>query len=68
MEDRRSSIGRHRSTVELKTWKRRQHYELFRKYRQPFFSLTVEVDVTTLWDRSRATAGPHFSSHRSISC
>lgn len=46
--------------VDLGRWKRREHYELFRKYRQPFFSATVEVDVTRVWNRCRKPAGPPF--------
>lgn len=46
--------------VHLRSWGRRAHYELFRKYEQPFFSVTVEVDVTRLWNRSRKPDGPPF--------
>jgi len=28
-------------SIDLRTWKRRQHYELFRRYAQPFFSVCV---------------------------
>jgi chloramphenicol O-acetyltransferase type A len=35
--------------VDLKNWKRREHYELFRKYEQPFFSVTVDLDVASVW-------------------
>ena len=47
-------------SIDVKAWKRRAHYELFRKYEQPFFSVTVDVDVTTLWNRSRQPRGPSF--------
>jgi chloramphenicol O-acetyltransferase type A len=46
--------------VDLKTWKRRDHYELFRKYEQPFFSVTVDVDVTRVWKYCRRPAAPSF--------
>ncbi|HKY21822.1 MAG TPA: CatA-like O-acetyltransferase [Vicinamibacterales bacterium] len=47
--------------VDLKSWKRRAHYELFKTYSQPFFSVTVDVDVTSLWNRCRRRpAGPSF--------
>jgi chloramphenicol O-acetyltransferase type A len=32
----------------------------FRKYAQPFFSVTVEVDVTRIWDASRTRGAPSF--------
>ncbi len=46
--------------VDLKTWKRRDHYELFRKYKQPFFGVTIDVDVTPVWKRCRKPGGPSF--------
>lgn len=46
--------------VDLETWKRRDHYRLFRRYKQPFFSLTVDVDVTPVWNRSRKPGAPSF--------
>ena len=39
--------------IDLRTWKRRDHYLWFRKYEHPFFSVTVDVDVTAAWNASR---------------
>jgi chloramphenicol O-acetyltransferase type A len=46
--------------INLKTWKRRDHYRWFRRYAQPFFSVTVDVDVTRVWNKSRARGAPSF--------
>ena len=46
--------------IDLATWKRREHYRHFRGYRQPFFSVCVNVDATRLWRLSRAQDGPPF--------
>lgn len=46
--------------IDLKTWKRRDHYVWFRKYAQPFFSVTVDVDVTRVWHASRKRGAPSF--------
>jgi chloramphenicol O-acetyltransferase type A len=46
--------------IDLASWKRREHYEHFRTYRQPFFSICVEMDATQLWRRSKAAGGPPF--------
>jgi chloramphenicol O-acetyltransferase type A len=46
--------------IDLKNWKRRDHYEWFRKYAQPFFSVTVDVDVTSVWSASRKRGAPSF--------
>jgi chloramphenicol O-acetyltransferase type A len=35
--------------VDVAAWKRREHYALFRGAAQPFFSVTVDVDITLLW-------------------
>jgi chloramphenicol O-acetyltransferase type A len=47
-------------SIDLRTWKRRQHYELYRPYAQPFFSVCVDIDVTSLWRRTKASGGPPF--------
>ena len=46
--------------IDLKNWKRRDHYLWFRKYAQPFFSVTVDVDVTSAWNASRKRGAPSF--------
>jgi chloramphenicol O-acetyltransferase type A len=34
--------------IDLKTWKRKDQYDLFKTYEDPFFNLTANVDVTNL--------------------
>jgi chloramphenicol O-acetyltransferase type A len=46
--------------IDLKTWKRREHYRLFRKYERPCFSVTVDVDVTRIWKQCRKRGSPSF--------
>lgn len=46
--------------IDLKTWNRRELYRLFRSYEQPFFSVTVDVDVTAVWKQCRTPQGPSF--------
>jgi chloramphenicol O-acetyltransferase type A len=46
--------------IDLRAWKRRDHYLWFRKYEQPFFSLTLDVDVTAAWRASRRRGAPSF--------
>jgi chloramphenicol O-acetyltransferase type A len=46
--------------IDLRKWKRRDHYLWFRKYEQPFFSVTVDVDVTAAWNASRRRAESSF--------
>ena len=46
--------------IDLRTWKRRDHYLWFRKYERPFFSVTIDVDVTRAWNASRKRGAPSF--------
>lgn len=46
--------------IDLSTWKRRDHYLWFRNYEKPFFSVTADVDVTTVWNASRKRGAPSF--------
>lgn len=46
--------------IELTTWKRRQHFDLYRDAVSPFFSVTVNVDVTSLWERRRKDRDASF--------
>ena len=46
--------------IDVRKWKRRDHYLWFRKYEQPFFSITADVDVTAGWNASRRRAAPSF--------
>jgi chloramphenicol O-acetyltransferase type A len=46
--------------IDVRRWKRREHYLWFRKYEQPFFSVTVNVDVTAVWNMSRQGGAPSF--------
>jgi chloramphenicol O-acetyltransferase type A len=46
--------------LDLQTWRRREHYELFRAAVQPFFAMTVELDVTRLRDRCDGPDKPSF--------
>lgn len=47
-------------SIDLRSWNRRAHYEHFRRYQQPFFSVCVNVDATRLWRRSKSAGGPPF--------
>lgn len=35
--------------LELSTWKRKQHYEYFKSFKQPFFSVTANIPISPLW-------------------
>lgn len=46
--------------LDLESWPRRQHFEHFRRYDNPWFNLCADVDVTALHAWCRTEAGPSF--------
>jgi chloramphenicol O-acetyltransferase type A len=46
--------------IDLDRWARRAHFQLFRGYDHPHFSVTAEVDVSALYAASRRADGPSF--------
>lgn len=46
--------------LELESWKRRQHFELFRGFENPFFSVCVDVDATAVWRMCKEKGSPSF--------
>jgi chloramphenicol O-acetyltransferase type A len=40
-------------TIDLNTWKRRDHYELYRKLDYPYLNVTTNVDIGLLYDYSK---------------
>jgi chloramphenicol O-acetyltransferase type A len=35
--------------IELSNWKRKQHYDYFKSFKQPFFSVTANIPISALW-------------------
>lgn len=46
--------------LDIDNWPRRHHYEFFKDYEIPFFSLCAEVDVSKVYEWSRQKGGPSF--------
>ncbi len=49
-------------TVDLAAWPRRDHFQLFAGLDHPYFSLTVDVDLTEWHRRTKAAGRPFFPS------
>lgn len=47
--------------LDLDTWKRREHFGLFRGFDRPHFSTTAAVDVSACYAASRGDDGPSFT-------
>ncbi|HWL38914.1 MAG TPA: CatA-like O-acetyltransferase [Gemmatimonadaceae bacterium] len=41
-------------------WARREHFDLYRGFANPFFNVCVQVDATRAWRASREPQGPSF--------
>jgi chloramphenicol O-acetyltransferase type A len=59
-EEESESAGSFGHYIDVQKWKRRDHFELYRRFASPFFSVSVELDATDLWQRTRAAGGPSF--------
>lgn len=46
--------------LDLTTWPRKQHFDFFRGFDNPFFNVCVEVDVTALYEHVRAEERSFF--------
>lgn len=46
--------------IELAGWKRREHFELYRNFANPFFSITAEVDAAPTRELCSRPGGPSF--------
>jgi chloramphenicol O-acetyltransferase type A len=51
-------VGRY---IDLETWRRREHFLLFRDYDRPHFSITAAVDVSACYAASRGGEGASFT-------
>lgn len=47
--------------LDLSTWNRRPHFELYQTMAQPFFNVCAEVDVTKIWEQSRRDRSISFT-------
>jgi len=46
--------------IDIGGWKRREHFELYRQFANPFFNVCTEVDATRVWQLSKSPTGPSF--------
>ncbi|MDP2425186.1 MAG: chloramphenicol acetyltransferase [Candidatus Izemoplasmatales bacterium] len=46
--------------IELSSWKRKNHYELFKSYQKPHFNVTFELDITSFYEWCKGKNYPFF--------
>jgi chloramphenicol O-acetyltransferase type A len=39
--------------IDLETWKRKEHFEFFMQFDEPFYGVTIEVDCTALYQTAK---------------
>ncbi|WP_258561840.1 CatA-like O-acetyltransferase [Chryseobacterium chendengshani] len=49
--------------IDLKSWKRKEHFEFFSKMANPYFGFTTEVDCTKAYDSSKADNHSFFATY-----
>ena len=56
--------------LDLEHWKRKEHFEFFSAFDDPFFGITVQVDFTDIYERCRAEEKSFFlcSVHHILKC
>jgi len=53
-------MGEHFEHIDLDHWSRREHFELFRGFGYPYFSITTDIDITSLRNALKERA-PSFT-------
>jgi chloramphenicol O-acetyltransferase type A len=48
--------------INLKTWKRKKHYDFFRKFKQPHFNICTELEITETYKYTRKNKLSIFTS------
>jgi len=57
-----------RKKLDLNTWNRKQHYEFFKDYDNPFYNICFNVDVTSLYKYSKEKGISFFLASLYLSC
>lgn len=50
-----------KTKIDLTTWNRKEHFEFFCSFEEPFFGITASVDLTVAYDRAKALNCPFFT-------
>lgn len=46
--------------VDIDTWERKDHYQFFKQFEEPFFGVCVQVDVTRAYLKAKEQGGSFF--------
>lgn len=48
--------------LDIEKWERKEHFNFFKEFEEPFFGITVEIDCTKAYNKSKQK-GPSFFLH-----
>ena len=46
--------------IDLATWNRKEHFEFFSSFEEPFFGITTPIDMTIAYEKAKAMQIPFF--------
>ncbi len=49
------------TTIDLQTWRRKHHYEMFRQFESPHYNICADVDITQLYQLAKAQQVSSFA-------
>lgn len=52
-----------KTVIDMKTWKRREHFQFFRRFDDPFYDVTVRINMTRFSKRVKKHQSPFFLSY-----
>lgn len=52
-----------RTKIDINTWNRKEHFEFFSQFEEPFYGITVDVDCTKAYERSKTLGRSFFVTH-----
>ncbi|MEZ2444856.1 CatA-like O-acetyltransferase [Chitinophaga sp. RCC_12] len=54
--------------LDLDTWARKEHFNFFRQFEEPFFGITTDIDCTAAFNNAKASGDSFFLSylHKSL--
>lgn len=47
-----------KTTINIETWHRKEYFEWFRQFDEPFWSLTADIEITSLYERAKKSNAP----------
>ncbi|RTL14004.1 MAG: chloramphenicol acetyltransferase, partial [Flavobacteriaceae bacterium] len=46
--------------IDISSWNRKEHFEFFNTFEEPFFGITTSIDMTIAYEKAKAMQIPFF--------